>query len=125
MAGEVILIVEDNLDLSLALAEALFIQGYAVLRAQTGAEALERVRQRPPSLVIMDLGLPDEDGLDVALRIKEDPALAKVPIIALTGLEVRGELARQVSQTCAAYLPKPVKVEQLLSTVRMLLPERG
>ena len=79
-----ILIVEDNGDLSFGLRRSLEAEGYDIDVAGDGPNGIAAARRRPPDLVILDLMLPGIDGYEVTRRIKDDPALAAIPIIAVT-----------------------------------------
>jgi DNA-binding response OmpR family regulator len=114
-----LLLVEDDDGIAAPLARALTREGYEVHRASTGSEAVERLRTEPPGVVILDLGLPDMDGLEVCRRAREGGLDA--PILILTA---RGdELDRVVGLDTGAddYMAKPFGLAELLARVRSLL----
>ncbi|PYO37458.1 MAG: DNA-binding response regulator, partial [Candidatus Rokuibacteriota bacterium] len=79
-----VLIVEDEPDIRGLLAFHLEREGYQVFKSNNGADALRQVRARPPDLVLLDLMLPEMDGLEVCRRLRQDPATAPLPIVMLT-----------------------------------------
>jgi two-component system, cell cycle response regulator DivK len=119
-----ILIVEDN-ELNMKLFhDLLTAQGYAILQTGEGLEALELARRHAPDLVLMDIQLPAISGLEVTRWLKEEPALAHIPVVAITAFAMRGDEARILEGGCEAYIAKPISVSHFLATIQGLL-ERG
>jgi two-component system, OmpR family, response regulator len=117
-----LLIVEDAPDINQLLVVFFHQAGYNTLAAYDGRAALDLFRREPPNLVILDLGLPDIDGLDVCRQIRQESA---VPILMLTK---RGELDDRVKGYAAgadAYLVKPFLVEEVQAAVQALLRRNG
>jgi CheY-like chemotaxis protein len=112
-----VLVVEDSDAIRAAFTILLEESGYAVVAAANGAEAIRLAGQATPDLVILDLGLPDMGGLEVARRIKGDPATARIPIVALTGRDDDGDREALLSAGCAAYLIKPVDTQALIRSL--------
>ena len=111
-----ILIVDDDPDISQALSDFLEHDGYRVYLADTGTTALARSKQQPYSAVILDLGLPDMDGMAVLEKLQEqDP---KLPVIILTAFTASERTAGAVSMGAFALLTKPYNREQLRGTLR-------
>lgn len=110
-----ILLVEDNETIRHAFGILLEEHGYAVLEAASGAEALETTRRESPDLVLMDLGLPDQNGLEVTRQLKADPATRDVVVVALTGRALESDAATCLAAGCSAYLAKPIDTAQLLA----------
>ena len=120
MAGRV-LVVEDEPDIRDLLAFHLEREGYLVTRASTGAEALRQLRASAPDLVILDLMLPEMDGLEVCRRLRADTGTAGLPVIMLTA---KGdEVDRVVGLEIGAddYIVKPFSPKELLARVRAVL----
>jgi len=117
-AAPVVLLVEDHQSSADGYAELLAGAGYRVARAKDGYEALAKVSQEPPSVVLLDLKLPKLDGWDLLQRLKADAAMASVPIIVVTGdpLPTHHEMAR--SRGAVAVLSKPIVPGELLTVVR-------
>lgn len=117
-----ILIVEDN-DLNMKLFQDLLeASGYETLQTRSGAEALEIARSERPDLIVMDIQLPEMSGLDVTGRLKGDPELAAIPIIAVTAFAMKGDEERIRAQGCEAYLSKPISIDRFVETVRAHMP---
>ncbi len=121
MSGEKVLIVEDDDSLRLALADSLAHLGYIILEAGTGEEAYTLAARELPHLILLDLKLPDMDGLAVAKRLHEEPKTAGLVIAALTGEEITGGRAEEVFKQCAGYIPKPVGLDRLAQNVALFL----
>lgn len=116
-----ILLVEDDPLLRQAFRLLLEDAGYRVQEAGTAAEALESVGAEPPDLVLLDLGLPDRPGLDVAREVSGSPATAHIPIVALTGRVGAAEQRACMEAGCTQYLTKPVEPRELLRRLPALL----
>ena len=112
-----ILLVEDNETIRNAFAILLEDSGYEVDQAGTGSQAVERARANLPHLILMDLGLPDGNGLEFTRKIKSDPATRDVIVIALTGRALETDQAACLAAGCSGYLAKPVNAEELLGRI--------
>ncbi|HET8657024.1 MAG TPA: response regulator [Longimicrobiaceae bacterium] len=112
-----ILLVEDNETIRHAFGILLEESGYEVVQAANGADALARARADAPDLVLMDLGLPDLNGLEVTRRIKGDPATRNIVVVALTGRALETDAAASLAAGCDGYLSKPIDSEQLLRRI--------
>jgi CheY-like chemotaxis protein len=116
-----ILLVEDDSLLRDAFRLLLEDFGYRVREAGTAAEALASAAEVTPSLVLLDLGLPDAPGLDVARGLRTTPATRETPIVALTGRVGAEEKRRCLEAGCTLYLAKPVEPRQLLRRISEVL----
>ena len=109
-----ILVVDDFYDTRLTLRRLLELRDYRVLEATNGLEAVELVRQRCPDLILLDLNMPQMDGLEAATQIRACRDLcAKVPIIALTAYDTYGMKEAALEAGCDDYLTRPIDFEQL------------
>lgn len=117
--GAKVLIVEDKDDVRLMLSTFLGSKGYAVTSASTAAEGVSAARETRPDLIIMDLGLPDADGLSAVRDICSDAELVGIPILVVTAYDTMQFRTEAVEAGCVGYMVKPVDPEQLLATVRL------
>ena len=120
-----ILLVEDNETIRHAFSILLEDSGYRVLQAGTGEEALGVAKRDRPDLVLMDLGLPDVNGLEVTRRLKADPATSASVVVALTGRALETDQAECLAAGCAGYIAKPIDSENLLRTLPDYLAGRA
>jgi CheY-like chemotaxis protein len=121
--GRRLLVVEDDVRNVFALTSVLEPRGAQVDIARNGREALEAIaRGPPPDLVLMDIMMPEMDGYEAMRRIREDPALRKLPIIALTARAMKDDQEKCLAAGANDYLAKPIDVDKLLSLVRVWLP---
>ena len=118
MAGKQILVVEDN-DRNMKLfRDVLQVTGYSTLEASTGRQALALAREHRPDLVLMDIQLPDMDGLEALGRLRMDERTAAIPVLAVTAQAMRGDHERFTAAGFDGYLAKPVDVDGLIEIVR-------
>ena len=113
-----ILIVDDEPNIIGTLGPLLRARGYDVSEAMTGRAALAAVDREPPDLVVLDLGLPDVDGVEVCRRIREG---LSVPIIVLSARGAEGDKVRALDMGADDYVTKPFGTEELLARVRAAL----
>jgi len=117
-----ILLVEDFEDGRIALSKLLQVEGYTVLEATDGAQAIEIATRERPDLVLMDLSLPVVDGLTATRKIRETRGLEAIPIIALSGYDP-AELGSDAQFSgISDYLTKPVDFDLLLDMLSRFLP---
>lgn len=117
-----ILIVEDQEDNRRILRDLLTSVGYEVLEAVRGDEGVSMAVQEQPDLVLMDIQLPGIDGYEATRQIRATPALASVPIIAVTSYALSGDDAKAFAAGCNAYVTKPYSPRALLAKVKEFLP---
>jgi len=121
MAGT-ILVVDDN-ETNLRLINAVLkTRGYELLQAASGEAALEMLAAERPALVLMDVQMPGLSGVDVARMIRAMPALADLPLIAITAMAMKGDREQILAAGFNDYLAKPYKMGDLLSLVARWLP---
>ncbi|MFG1295951.1 MULTISPECIES: response regulator [Xanthobacter] len=113
-----VMIVEDN-ELNMKLFHDLLeAHGYRTVETRTGVEAVDLARAHRPDLIIMDIQLPEISGLDVTRKLKADPELRAIPVVAVTAFAMKGDEERIRAGGCEAYLSKPISVAKFLETVK-------
>ena len=123
--AEKILVAEDNPTNMKLITVALKKQGYTLLQAADGEEALEAAVRNAPDLIIMDMQLPKTSGWEVTRKLRQMPDFGNVPIIAVTAYAMKGDKERAIEAGCNAYLPKPIDINQLRSVVAEMLLKQG
>jgi two-component system cell cycle response regulator DivK len=116
-----ILMVEDTEDNRQLLRDLITSAGYDLIEAVDGAAGVAMAAEQKPDLILMDIQLPIMDGYEATRRIKANPSLRHIPIIAVTSYALSGDEARARSAGCDAYIAKPFSPRQLLTQVRELL----
>jgi len=122
LANRKVLVVDDDVRNIFALSSVLERRGMTVLSAGTGREAIETIESTPDlAIVLMDIMMPEMDGYETMQVIRQNSALRRLPIIALTAKAMKGDRERCLEAGASEYLAKPVNTEQLLSALRMWL----
>ena len=117
MTSAQILVVEDN-DRNMKLfRDVLQATGFRTLEATTGERAVELALEHAPDLVLMDVRLPDIDGIQALGRLRADERTAAVPVVALTAQAMEGDRERFLTAGFDGYLSKPVDIGELVATV--------
>jgi two-component system, cell cycle response regulator DivK len=117
-----ILVVEDNEQNLYLVSFILEKGGYQVHTARDGREGIDRAAALKPDLILLDIQLPGMDGYHVARGLRENPELARVPIVALTSYAMAGDRERALSAGCAGYIEKPIDPDTFLRQVESHLP---
>jgi two-component system cell cycle response regulator DivK len=118
-----ILMIEDTEDNRQILRDLIAATDYVLLEAEDGPSGIAMASRERPNLILMDIQLPGIDGYEVTRRIKSDPALRGIPIIAVTSYALSGDEAKARAAGCDAYVAKPFSPRHLLSKIREFLPE--
>jgi two-component system, cell cycle response regulator DivK len=118
MAGERVLVVEDNEKNMKLFRDVLQATGYQTLEATTGGQAVELAAEHAPDLVLMDIRLPDIDGVEALSRLRALTTTASIPVLALTAQAMHGDRERFLAAGFDGYISKPVDIVELISTVR-------
>ena len=118
-----ILIVEDNERNMKLVRDILQHHGHTVVEATTGNDGVRLANARAPDLVLMDIQLPDIDGITALARIRENPALDAVPVLAVSASVMPDEQHKIVSSGFDAYLTKPISLKPFLATVARYLTD--
>jgi len=121
MANEVILIVEDNEKNRKLLRKVLQRLGYRTAEVETGEDAIETARALSPDLVLMDYRLPGIDGIETFHRLRADPGIRRMPIVAVTASAMPEDSARMRRAGFDGFETKPINVKNLVATIEGLL----
>jgi two-component system, cell cycle response regulator DivK len=124
MAGELVLIVEDNEKNMKLVRDLLQIKGFRTLEADNATEGIALAAAHQPNLVLMDIQLPDMDGVAALGRLQAEPATTRIPVVALTAFAMKDDEARFMAAGFDGYLVKPINVRELPEQVRQFC-ERG
>ena len=116
-----ILYVEDNIDNRTLVRRILMAEGYNLLEAVDGTQALEILKSTQPNLILMDINMPDMDGYTLTAKIKGIPGLESIPIIALTANVMRGDRERSLEAGCDGYIQKPIDIDTLSEQIEHFL----
>ena len=118
MANKRILLVEDDF-MNMRLAQYILeTEGYTVVRAATAQEVLEQVESTLPDLVLIDVQLPDMDGMAVVRILRENTMTRETTVVALTACAMKGDRERILQMGCNGYISKPINVQDFVTTVR-------
>lgn len=116
-----ILAVDDENDVLLVIKTALQSEGFDVATAATGPEALHKIGEDKPDLVILDVMMPGMTGFEVLEKMRADPNSALIPVIMLTGLSERSKIRDAIASGAEYYIVKPFEFHDLLSKVNLAL----
>ncbi len=116
-----ILVVEDQEDNRQILRDLFASVSYETIEAHTGDEGVRMAEAHRPDLILMDIQLPGIDGYEATRRIRANPGLSHIPIIAVTSYALSGDAGKARNAGCAEYITKPYSPRQLLATVRRYL----
>ena len=119
-----ILIAEDNAVNRELLRELLEMRGYTVVEACDGEETLRMIEQTQPDLLLLDIGMPVLDGFAVVRKIRENPRMASLPVVAVTAYAMQGDRERILNSNFDGYLSKPVNSRSLAEELDRLLIKR-
>jgi two-component system cell cycle response regulator DivK len=117
-----ILVVEDTADNRAIMRDLLTSADYEIVEAEDGAAGVAMAAKGRPDLILMDIQLPVFDGFEATRRIKANPDLAHIPIIAVTSYALGGDEAKTRAAGCNGYVAKPFSPRELLAKVREFLP---
>jgi two-component system cell cycle response regulator DivK len=108
-----ILYVEDNFENKLFVRRVIESMGHEMLEAETGLDSLVIAAEKIPDLILMDVNIPGMDGLETTAKMKQNPRLSHIPVIALTANAMKGDKERCLAAGCDGYMQKPVGVSDL------------
>ena len=121
MTNKKILVVEDTEDNRQILRDLLGAAGYDMIEANDGAEGVSQAMTHKPDLILMDIQMPVMDGYEATRRIKADPVLKSIPVIAVTSYALSGDEDKARAAGCDGYIAKPFSPRQMLAKVREVI----
>ena len=121
MAGELILIVEDNEKNRRLVRDVLQFKGYQTIETKTGEEGVELARTRHPALVLMDIQLPGIDGITALRQLREDPTTRTIRVMAVTASAMTQDRQTILAAGFDGYQSKPINVKAFLEAVQEML----
>jgi two-component system, cell cycle response regulator DivK len=121
MAGELILIVEDNDKNRKLVRDVLTFKGYAVIESETGEGGIRLAQERRPSLGLMDIRLPGIDGIEVLRRLRAEPTTRGIPVMAMTASVMSEDRRKIMDAGFDASQGKPINVHDFVAAVEDLL----
>lgn len=120
-----VLIAEDNATNRELLRELLEARGYVVEEASDGQAALRMMEHSAPDILLLDIGMPVLDGYAVVRKVRENPRLVHLPVLAVTAYAMQGDREKILSSGFDGYLPKPVNAGLLIEEIKRLLARAG
>lgn len=123
MSDEVVLVADDDDDILLLVTTRLRRDGFDVVAARNGEEALALAKERRPAVAVLDIGMPGLDGLEVLQRIRADDDLARTRVLLLTAKAQESDVRRGYDAGADAYVRKPFSPSELSARVRALLDD--
>lgn len=118
---KIILVVEDN-ELNMQLVKCLLPEeDYEVLEAADAKMCFQQARKRKPDLILMDIQLPDIDGLTAMKTMREDPLLGDVPVVILSSYSLQSDKEDAQAAGCSGYITKPIDIQMFLETIEKYL----
>ncbi len=120
-----VLYIEDNIDNLMLVRRVLSAAGFEVVEATSAQEGIQAAEKTLPDLILVDINMPDVDGLAATGQLRQLPHLQGVPIVAVTANIVRGVLDKALDAGCDGYITKPIDVDQLPDQVMGFLRRNG
>lgn len=117
-----ILVIEDNELNMMLFRDLLKLEDYLVLEAYDAEKGVQIAREKRPSIILMDIQLPGMDGLKATRLIKEDPALKKIPVVALTAYAMEKDRQEALAAGCIGFIAKPIDTRSFAAAVSNFLP---
>jgi len=118
------LIIEDNPDNMELFSFILEKNGYLTLLAETGEKGVELALNEKPDFVILDIQLPDINGVEVLRRIRNSRANGDLPIIAVTSYAMSGDREKLLAAGCSGYIEKPIEPKKFIGQIRLVIGEK-
>jgi CheY-like chemotaxis protein len=118
-----VLVIEDNADNMKLITFILEKNGYGTIRAENGTTGIELALKKKPDFILLDIQLPDMDGLEVLKEIRKSEINGGIPVIAITSYAMSGDRERLIKAGCNGYLEKPIDPVTVISQIRKITGE--
>ncbi|MGR3173650.1 MAG: response regulator [Candidatus Scalindua sp.] len=118
------LVIEDNADNMELITVILAKSGYKVIKAETGQQGFEMAMETSPDFIILDIQLPDMDGLEVLQMIRNSKINGDIPVIAMTSFAMAGDREKVIAAGCNGYIEKPIDPEKVINQIREIIGEK-
>ncbi len=119
-----VLVIEDSVDNMELMRRLLEEDGYKVLEAETGQQGFDVALEVRPDVILLDIQLPDIDGLEVLRKIRSSEIDGDIPVIAVTYYAMAGDLERMMAAGCDGYIEKPIDPDKFVDQIREILGEK-
>lgn len=120
-----VLVIEDNEQNLYLVTFILEGNGYHVAQARTGPEGIELAKNTTPVLILLDIQLPGMNGYEVAQALRTNPALADIPVVAVTSYAMVGDRERAIEAGCTGYIEKPINPATFIADIERYMPLGG
>lgn len=124
MGKKKVLVVEDNYMNKVLVKEILTLHGYDIIEANTGTEALRILAEQKPDIILMDVHLPEMDGITATRIIKSNEAQKAIPVLALTASAMKGDEEKLMDKGFDGYVAKPIEVKKLVEVIAGKIKEK-
>ena len=119
------LIIEDDDNKIELISYILEYNGYETIRAQTGQEGCILVAEQKPDFIILDIQLPDMNGIDVLRKVRSSPEGKQIPVIAMTSYAMAGDRESMLAAGCNGYIEKPIDPERVMNQIKEIVGDSG
>ncbi|MEE9584270.1 MAG: response regulator [Candidatus Brocadiales bacterium] len=119
------LVIEDNADNMELITLILEQNGYKVLKAETGQQGFDVALEARPDFILLDIQLPDMDGLEVLRKIRSSEIDGDIPVIAVTSYAMVGDREKMMAAGCNGYIEKPIDPEKIIGQIREIIGEKS
>ena len=116
-----VLVIEDDENNMELITVILELEGYQVIKAETGLKGFELAEEKLPDFIILDIQLPDMNGLEVLKRIRSSKADGTTPVIAMTSFAMSGDREKLLAEGCNGYIEKPIDPDKVMEQIQFVL----
>ena len=117
-----VLYIEDDFNNRMLVKRVLLAEGFEVHEAESAILGIEMARNDPPDLILMDISMPEMDGVTATQHIRQIPTISNIPIVALTANAMQGDKETFLEAGCDGYISKPIDIDTFADQIRQYLP---